>query len=554
MTGQPKGETDEMTTGSTAAESLDIGELLTIDVDAELRKLATAQLQGPWQIPAELVRRSVAAGASQIDVRFGRHRVRIDDNGAALSEPHVRALAHLLDPQAAATLRHRALLDLESVGAVALLALAGISLTSLSLSCTGGERAPLHLEVRRGKPPKFRVGRPSGGDEPALTRIEIIAEGLEIKRARQWLEEATRFVGNSLTIDGKAGPDGFDDYLVGAAIDVKLGETSLKGRIWIPPTNDTPRLWILQHGVVATHHGLTKSPTFEVTLEVGAIAPPRATAADLRNLVAPTLSTLAKEAVRLLLAAGERMPAMGLAAQSRLLRLLLEAARLGLARPEIRRAPLIPCLVARDTPAVWRSIATLEAEGADTGRQPMIPALYPSQSTDDVIIGAVPIALLESSARSAITELFGLRFGPPPRLLGRVDGGDRLARLRERIADIAGGFATVLGLGAGRPLADNELSRAELYLLEQLRAVIPNANPEAPQEILFCRGRGRIRRPRGKTPRLLLPRDNADVRASVRAVADDAAWIYPACVVLLGGRSMPSLDARMTWLRGWSRH
>ena len=537
----------------TGGQSLDISELLTIDVDAELRKLATAQLEGPWQIPAELVRRSLAAGASQIDVHFGRHRVRIDDNGAALSEPQVRALADLLDPQAATAHRHHALLELEAAGAVALLALAGIALTSLSLSCTGGKRAPLHLEVRRGKPPQFRVGTPSITDKPSLTRIEIIAEGLEIKRARQWLEEAARFVGSSLTIDGKAVPDGYDDYLVGAAIDVKLDTMPLAGRIWIPPNNDTPRLWILKHGLIAAHHGLTKSPTFEVTLEVGAIAPPRATAADLRDLVAPTLPALAKEAVKLLLSAGERMPAMGPAAQNRLLRLLLEAARLGLARPEIRRAPLIPCLIAREKPTVWRSIAALETESAGGDRRAVVPALYPGQSTGDVLIGAVPIALLESSARSAITELFGLRFGPPARLLGRVDSGNRLARLRDRITDLTGGIATALGLGGGRPLADSELSRAEYHLLEQLRAVIPRANPEAPQEILFCRGRGRIRRPMGTTPRLLLPRDNADVRASVEAVASDETWIYPACIVLLGGRSMPSIDARATWLRGWSR-
>jgi len=540
--------------GNKSGESLDIGKLLTIDVDSELRKLATAQLQGPWQIPAELVRRSVAADASRIDVNFGRHRVRINDDGAPLPTAHVRALAHLLDTRAAAELRHRALLELEAAGAVALLALAGIALTSLSLSCVGGGRAPLRLEVRRGKSPTLTVGTPGHAHEPALTRIEVIAEDLEIKRARQWLEEAARFVGGSLTIDGKPGPDGFADYLVGAAIDINLGETQLAGRIWIPPSNDSARLWILQHGVVATHHSLSKSPTFEVTLEVGAIAPPRATAADLRDLVEPTLSALAGEAVRLLLSAGERMPKMGPATQSRLLRLLLEAARLGLARSEIRSAPLIPCLVARAEPSVWRSIATLEKSIAGEGRNPVIPALYPTQSSDDVIIGATPIALLEASARSSITELFGLRFGPPPRHLGRVDGGDRLARLFDHITDLSGGIATALGLGAGRPLADSELSRAELHLLEHLRAVIPTAGPKAPQEILFCRGQGRIRRPRGKAPRLLLPRDNADVRACVRAVDSDEAWVYPACVVLLGGRAMPSVGARTTWLRGWSRH
>ena len=45
-----------------------IDELLTIDAESELRKLAEATLEGPWQAPAELVRRALAAGARRVDV------------------------------------------------------------------------------------------------------------------------------------------------------------------------------------------------------------------------------------------------------------------------------------------------------------------------------------------------------------------------------------------------------------------------------------------------------------------------------------------------------
>ena len=50
--------------------SVDLRELLRIDIEAELRKLTVAQLPGPWQLPAELVRRAIRAGASEIDVEL----------------------------------------------------------------------------------------------------------------------------------------------------------------------------------------------------------------------------------------------------------------------------------------------------------------------------------------------------------------------------------------------------------------------------------------------------------------------------------------------------
>ena len=50
------------------ARSIDVSGLLTIDVASELRKLSQAQLQGPWQLPAELVRRALRDGAGHIDV------------------------------------------------------------------------------------------------------------------------------------------------------------------------------------------------------------------------------------------------------------------------------------------------------------------------------------------------------------------------------------------------------------------------------------------------------------------------------------------------------
>ncbi len=532
-------------------KAVDIGALLTIDVDAELRKLATAQLQGPWQIPAELVRRSMAAGASRVDVSFSRRRARIEDDGLAIDGAQLQALAELLDPGGSATSRHTALLSLEAVGAVPLLALAGLSLTSLTLeSCDEGGSCA-RLEVRRGRPPSLST-RPRGeGASPRRTRIEVVAEALEVKRAREWLLEVGRFAGGALRVDGEPGPDGLGDYLVSAPVEIPFGERSVRGRIGIPHSGDTPRLWILQHGIVVTHQGLTKAPTFEALLELGSEVAPRATAADLRELVAPTLVPLSEEAVTLMLRAAQRLPEMGGEGRSRLIRLLLQAARLGRKRREIEDAPLVPCLVGHDEAPLWRSIAELRRAGE--GSRAAIPAVYPGRPIDEVILGGAPIAVLGSSARSAITELFGLRFGPAPRQVGQSGRGRWSADLFDRLSDLSGSIAAALRLGIGPPLEDSALSPAQLRLVEHLRAVIPSGGAEAPQEVLLCRGRGRIRQTRGEPRRLLLPRDNPDVRACVRAIAEDEAWIYPASVVLLGGRGLPSVGARATWQRGWGR-
>ena len=66
-----------MTSDSEISALIDVGGLLTIDVASELRKLSLAQLQGPWQLPSELVRRALRDGATQVEVDLARHGVEL---------------------------------------------------------------------------------------------------------------------------------------------------------------------------------------------------------------------------------------------------------------------------------------------------------------------------------------------------------------------------------------------------------------------------------------------------------------------------------------------
>ena len=133
-------------------EQLDVGSLLTIDVESELRKLTVAQLQGPWQLPAELVRRAIRNGARSVDVEISRGQLRVSSKGGSVPVSVLRELAVLLDRQQAPERRHRALAGIEQAGALSLLGLAGLSPSAVRIV---SPEAGIALEWRRGGPGIF---------------------------------------------------------------------------------------------------------------------------------------------------------------------------------------------------------------------------------------------------------------------------------------------------------------------------------------------------------------------------------------------------------------
>ncbi|MEZ4448242.1 MAG: hypothetical protein R3B09_02100 [Nannocystaceae bacterium] len=533
-----------------AGERVDVGALLTIDVDAELRKLATAQLQGPWQIPAELARRALGAGAAAVEIHLGRGRVTVDDDGAAIADAILRDLAVLLDPQAPADRRHSALTDLEAAGQGALLALAGLHIDALTITTAAAGAAPQRLTLRRGRPPIVAAAGPPA--KAPRTSVDLHAGGLEAARARAFLADVGAYAGPGLKVDGVAIGDGLRRALATAPIALGGGPRPIRGQIAIARGAGEPRLYLLQHGIVTTHQSLTQAPAFDAVLELGPHADARASAADLRGLIEPVLGDLVEEAVDLMLAVAERTPRLGPEAQSRVRSLLLQSARLGRRRAEVEAAPIIPCVQSHDAAPVFRSLRDLrQAAEAEPGGPSILPALYPGQSSDEVILGGPPLVILDAAARSTITEVYGLRFRPPsrqPRARGALH-----RRVGERLADGLAAALVALRIGVGPRLADDALTADERALVDHLRALLPSCGPEAPREVHFCRGRGPVRRIGGPEATLLLPRDDPEVRRSVAALARSPAWIYPIALALLRGHGMPSPGARSTWLRDFGR-
>jgi hypothetical protein len=185
-----------------------------------------------------------------------------------------------------------------------------------------------------------------------------------------------------------------------------------------------------------------------------------------------------------------------------------------------------------------------------TGEPPVVLALYPEQDPADYALPDAPVLRLDAAERSTLTELFGLQFrAPQPR--ADADGFSRLrALLREGAYRSGQALARLLHLGPGAPLAEATLTSEERQLLADLRAAL-RGGPGAPETVQLCAGRAGPQRTGGPHGRLLIGRAHPDLLACSAARRRGPAWLYPACIALLGGHALPATSARATWLRHW---
>lgn len=543
-----------MTDRSTTHESVDLRDLLRIDIEAELRKLTVAQLQGPWQMPAELVRRAVRAGASEIDVTLGRSSCTVRDDGPPLPDTQLRDLATMLDPGAPAERRHQALLALEAAGGLALLALAGLGATQIDLRARGGGKLRrLTWRARQGPPHLSEEADPSG---PRGTELVLRGAEIDPTQARTWLRDVGRFAPGVLREGGEVINTGLRSYL--ACERFTLGPpgapAKIHGHVAVAAHGEQARVWLLHGGVVATHLGLSAVPCFDAIVELGTSTPVQATAADLRAAVHPHVTALADLGVGLLMHIAGRLPDLeSPAIQARILTLLLQAVRIRRRLRELMQVPMLPCWTPHDPeqrhakPARWLSLAELtgnrEPTSKPVGEPPVILALYPEQDPADHALPDTPVLRLDAAERSALTELFGLRFrAPPPR-----SEGISHARLRRALRRLGQTLASALRLGPGSPLPDAALRPDERELLGNLRAVLPGG----PDSIVLCAGHGGPQQFGGPRGQLRIGRDHPDLLACLAAMRRGPAWTYPACLTLLAGQSLPTTAARASWLRHW---
>ncbi len=101
-------------------------DLFAIDVAAELATLCGAQLQGPWQVPAELVRLANARGAARVEINRARGGFEIRCDGVLASADELRDLVEVFGDEVPRLRRQAAISRVETAGLSALLWAAGL--------------------------------------------------------------------------------------------------------------------------------------------------------------------------------------------------------------------------------------------------------------------------------------------------------------------------------------------------------------------------------------------------------------------------------------------
>ncbi len=533
----------------------DASSLLRIDFDAAIGKLAGAQLQGTWQLPAELARLAIASGARSIDLDVEPRHLTMRAPGARWDQRMIADFASVLDRRLEAADRHRAMVDLEERDAFALSAIASSSLRSVTLTLGGEEGLELTLTAAG----DLVVNMPAGDDAEPPSDVRLRVEGLAIdaERAATWLRRAGRFSTVPIAIDGVRISHGFHAPLIAKRLEVRAkspgtnpldAPSPLPTHLAIARRGSTPRLWLLRHGIIATHATIPGYPAFEAALEMAALddaarsrksgsrAPSRPgggpveyrNAAALREALGPYLESLVDDAVCLTIELGGRAEALPEKYRARVARLLLRSALKRRRLSAVSGVSIFPLLDAEG-----RRLVSIDLIGrlvrVEEGGDCALDAVAPEEDPKRYAMAGRGALAISRGERALLGELLSVVFSRPP---ARARQG-LVPRLRERFD------RHLPRLGArGAPVADSELSAAERDLLARLRA-------DGSITAEFRTGDGKVQR--DGEDRLLLPRDNATVAACVRAVERDAAWLYPAAVALTDGRELPGLEMRRQW-------
>jgi hypothetical protein len=123
---------------------VNIDELLSIDIDAEIRKLSGSQLASAEESLTAALRCLLGNGATRIEISREKSTVRFDAPGWMLPPKLRETIAAILDPSLPSTQRHEALVAFEAehdLGWLALLSLSGASLDPLTIPRLGARAA-----------------------------------------------------------------------------------------------------------------------------------------------------------------------------------------------------------------------------------------------------------------------------------------------------------------------------------------------------------------------------------------------------------------------------
>ena len=213
--------------------------VLSVDVDAQLRKLPARRFQRPAHYLVEWIRGALARGATRVEVATSARFVTVVDDGNAIDHDLLndlcRALDHDLDDA-----RRRAGLERfeQGDGLTVLSALAPPGAQVELETGVSEERKTWHLCIGR-RPMTVRGAGGTG------TRLRVARRG-GARQERKAVEEYVRFARAEVRLDGQPLHSGAPADALAYG---RISEDEIIGHIWIPASGDTCRLWTTSYGV-----------------------------------------------------------------------------------------------------------------------------------------------------------------------------------------------------------------------------------------------------------------------------------------------------------------
>jgi len=491
---------------------------LSVDVEAQVRKIARRTLRSPAEHLVELVRDAARRGARTVRVGVSRGEAWIEDDGAPQREEELARLCVALDPAADPAARTGGLSFFggpEGMGLLAAFA-TGPQRVEVEAAAPAGRVRAIFAQGARP-----RVERRAGGGRAGCS-VRIARAG-DPARERALLARACRFSPGRIVLDGAeiGGRGAPSDALA----DTRLA--SGDGLVWIPPCADVCRVRLLERGIVKREKvnppdgGLV----YEAAIECRD-AEPAGRAGELREAARRLYGELGRRAGSLAGAARDRVEEL----------LFLHFRRTGDASI-VGELPLFRRL-GGGAPA---SLASLRREAA-AGRP--VEAILAGEDRGQGTGGRRGGAVLVLTARQweFLAEHAGVplwRPPQPPREASRL--ARYLARLASRLREAWGRAAG----GSAAPVAAADLDEGERLLVDLVSAELARgtrrlhgAPPGARVRAAAGEGSGPARLVEGEGGEwlLLLPRRGRAARLAARALARDPGLAGAATALLARGR------------------
>jgi hypothetical protein len=246
-----------------------ISDLLSVDADAHLQKLAACMFPTPAQLPVEMVRCALRRDASSVVVEVGRGRLVVDDDGAGITSSQWLELACALDSSRDAADREKAIDSLQSAASpgIGLLAVFIPGAESITIE-NSNPNEKMAMRCASGQVRRLDAGSKAQGTRISISRRRAPAEA-EIKLLRELCAAAP----GEITLNGRKIEKKALLRKPLAKQEVDLGWGKGPAAVAVPARGDICRVWLLDQGIPwqlitsAAYHGMV----FEAALETAAI-------------------------------------------------------------------------------------------------------------------------------------------------------------------------------------------------------------------------------------------------------------------------------------------